>query len=315
MKKEKENIDIIFLGSSRTYRGINSYQLSNNLDKNVFNIAYEQSSYITSYYLLNEVCKTNNPEMVCIEVSAANLIREKSTEDICAYKTMTGSTKTEFADAVSLKYKDLYLLNFVNYLENFSNHKFIKNVRLKFMKDYSLYKGLQNNKTTYYGKGTLLVDKVVSEDKHLALPLSYGSTEKWEEERVNSMQYDYLLKIIDFCKGKGIKICLYNPPFPYSVTEEMADVFTGFDEYVKENLLKGKMVYVDFAKTKKEFVKLIHAYFYDGNHCNKDGAEVMTPIITEVISNIINGTYESDDYFYSTFEEMIADYEQEEEML
>lgn len=308
-KNEDENIDMIFFGSSRTYRGINSYALSNNLNKNIFNIAYEKASFLTNYYLLKELYKTNKPEAVFVEISTANFMREKSTEDIYAYQTLTGENKTEFAEVTELEYHELSLLNFTNYLDNFSNEKFIQNVKLKFKGDYDICDTVRGgDKIDYYGKGFLGVDKTIDDDKYLSLPLSYGSTETWDESTVNAIQLSYLTKIIDFCKLHNITVYLYCPPFPCSVTNEMLNAFSIFDEYVKENFTSKGIVYIDLAKTKKSLLTLNNSCFYDANHCNLHGANEIAPILTNVISDLENNTYNSQNYFYDTFQDMIDDY-------
>ena len=51
VKAQEENIDVVFLGTSMTFRDIDAVALSQGLEKNVFNIAYENADYYTSYYL------------------------------------------------------------------------------------------------------------------------------------------------------------------------------------------------------------------------------------------------------------------------
>lgn len=307
---EKENIETMFIGSSRTYRGVNSYELSKILNKNIFDIAYEQASYSTSYYLLQELTKKHKPESIFIEVSIANLFRSKSTEDLNAYKTLSGNIKDEFAKVASINYNQFYLLDFTNYMENFSNEKFVQNVKLKVMKNYKVGDIVVGGESDgYCGKGFVYTNIAAKETDHLALPLSYGSTIEWNENDVNEIQLDYLMKIIEFCKNHNIKCYIFSPPFPYSVSQEMKDVFEGFDQYIKENFVSKGIKYIDFAKTKKELVNLSNVLFYDGNHCNKEGADAMLSVYASVLTDLGNNTFNSGNYFYSSFEEMIADYE------
>lgn len=307
-KRETENIDILFLGSSRTYRGVNAYDLSNNLGKNVFNIAYESPSYLTSYYLLEEVCKKHQPEKVFIEVSTANFLRNKSSQDIYAYQTMTGKAKKDFLKNSTLNYNNFHLLKFVNYMENFSNEKFIQNIEIKAQKNYFVE---DSGKSEYYGKGFWAMNRDVSKKRPLVLPASYGSLQKWEEDAVSKVQFEYFEKILDFCQDRQIDVVLYNLPHPLSVTKEAEGAFSEFDLYAKTKLLRDGMKYIDFAKTKKSITTFDEQYFYNANHCNKKGAEALVPILTSVINDLQNGVYDATNYFYSTFEEMIEDYDGE----
>lgn len=309
-KRDKQNIDIVFMGSSRTFRSINSYELSNTLNKNIYDIAYEAASYSTNYFLLQELTKKHKPNTIFLEVSVADFLREKSTEDLNAYKIFTGSTQSEFAKAASIKYNQLYLLDFTNYLENFSNERFIQNLKLKFKKNYNIIDTvLYGEKIEYYGKGFLYSNRVMKEEDHLILPATYGLGQEWEDEKVSQFQLDYLNKIIDYCKSQNIDIYLYSPPYPQSVIKDSKDIFEGFDKYILEKYISKGISYIDLAKIKKEIVNLSNVLFCDANHCNKDGANAILPVITEILNDLDNNTYDSADYFYSTFDEMITAYE------
>ena len=86
----------------------------------------------------------------------------------------------------------------------------------------------------------------------------------------------------------------------------MQEVFRDFDIYLKENVIEDN-IYLDFSKTKKSLITFNNEYFYDANHCNKSGAEALAPIISSIISELEQNTYNSENYFYSTFEEMVED--------
>ena len=88
-EKQKGTIDSIFVGSSRTYRGIDAPAISEGVDKNVFDIAYENANYYSSYYLTKKLLDENNIERVFLEVSTTNFTREDSTEDKCIYRCLS----------------------------------------------------------------------------------------------------------------------------------------------------------------------------------------------------------------------------------
>ncbi len=304
--RQEDNIDIMMMGTSRTYRGVDAPYLSEELNKNVFDIVSNSATYVSIYHLLVELCKNNTPEKVFLEVSSVNFKRDTGTEDEYIYHLLTGENKEEYKNAISLDYSDLGIFEFVNYLKNFANGKFAQNVSYK-------VNSLPLGSTDYYdnceyrGKGFSYAN-ATCEGKEMVLPNSYLTNgDAWEEEHLNEKALEYFYKIIDYCNANNIELVLYSLPYPKIIIEKYYDDFTQFDISFHSYIEKyDDLVYLDFTKVKSQFMDLSTDYFYNANHCNGTGADVLSPIISEIMKEIESNTYQYNNWFYDAYEQLFV---------
>ena len=47
-------------------------------------------------------------------------------------------------------------------------------------------------------------------------------------------------------------------------------------------------------------------YFYNANHCNGTGADVLSPIISEIMKEIESNTYQYNNWFYDAYEQLFV---------
>lgn len=310
VRSQTENIDIVFMGSSRTHRSVDTPALSKGLNKNVFNVSYENATFYATYHLLKEVYNTNKLETLVLEISMPNFSRANSTEDEFIYQTLTGENKQDFAKGIDLEFNNSSLFNFTNYLENFSNGRFVKNVKAKFSNHDRIGEELETAHTKYNGNGFISVDHVIDKGSELILPKkSYGKGDNlWEDSYANKLQVEYFHKIMEFCEESEIEVVLYSPPYPYQVTSKHEKDLIEFDNFVKTTIEQYNLDYIDFSKIKKDHMTLSNNYFYNANHCNLDGAKKLQPIILEIFNQIKSGKFEYSAWFYDSFTAMIADY-------
>ncbi len=309
VKKQKNNIDVAFAGSSRTYNAVDSVSLSEDFDKNIFNIAYESSDFFSTYHLLEEVEKTNNLEQIFLEVSIVNFYRENSTQVTYLYRTLTGKTKQQYEKGKNINYNKFKPLDFVNYLKNFSNGRFVENIRLKAIKNKELGYSIKNKYTTYKGKGFLTTTRAVKNSSKLDLPKSYlKNSELWNDSYANTLQVKYFYKIIDWCKDKNIEVILYSPPYPHVISEKYAGDFDRFDSYLNSIISEMDLEYIDFSKLLKSKMELTNDCFYNSNHLNQTGSNKLYPIIKDVYQDLLNDTYNPANYFYDSYQSMVQNY-------
>jgi len=313
INRQEENIDIVFLGSSRTYRAVDTVNMSENLNKNIFNVATDSVSFTTLYHLLLEVDKTNDLETVYLEYSMAMFKRENSTNDHVVYRLLSGENKEEFNKAANLNYENFRLIEFTNYMENFSNGRFVSNIGQWFNTDKTLGSGIQTNQSVYMGNGFVYASKFVESEKELMLPTSYYTDGKlWKEDQVNSVALEYFYKIIDYTKQNNIELILFSPPYPEVVTRDNYTDFNTFDTQI-ENFIQNhegaeNLKVLNFTKIKKNFMELSIENFYNANHCNGKGARLLTPLIEQIYLEIKNNTYNKNYWFYNSYEELLQDY-------
>lgn len=310
IEMQDENIDIMFLGSSRTYRSVDAYYLTQALGENVFNVASDSVTYCSLYHLLVELCKTNSPKTVLLECSSANFKRETGFEDAYIYQLLSGQNQLDYQTAIDYTYIDSELINFVNYLENFSNGKFIENIIYKVSSSDISGSVLDTAKSTYIGNGFIYADAELEEDEEVWLAGSYFSNgEFWGEHCWNENALIYFYKILDFCNENNIEVLLYYPPFPSAITEKYYKDFEKFSDSVEEFIKDYSNIKVlDFSKIKLDYFELEIPYFFDGSHVNGDGASILRTIIEDIYLEIENNTYNESEWFYEEYEELFADY-------
>ncbi len=298
---QKENIDVMMMGTSRTYRGVDAPYLSEKLNENVFDIVSNSVTYISLYHLLIELCKTNEPEKVFIEVSSVNFKRDMGTEEMYIYHFLTGQNQKDYGDAVSLDYEERGLFEFTNYLRNFANGKFVENIRFK-VDPVPLGSTDYWDNCTYMGKGFSSAD-ATCDGKNLDLPGAYLTNgDAWEEEDVNEKALEYFYKIIDYCNEHNIEVILYSLPYPKVIIEKYFEDFVQFDNSLHSYIENyDNLIYLDFSKIREEYMELSTDYFYNANHCNGLGAEKIAPIFLDIYREIENNTYSYDKWFYNDF--------------
>ena len=309
MKSQTQNIDVLCMGSSRVYRSVNAPEVSKQIENNMFNLAYDYANFFTTYYLLQEACKTNNIETLYLEVSMTNFTRETSTEDVFIYNTLTGETKKEFANGINLNYNNCSLLEFTNYMKNFSNGRFVNSVKNKVVKEKYLGSSIAGRNIDYKGNGYLYANWEIKNDEDVFLPASYYiNGNLWDIENVCEKQIEAFYNIIDFCEERNINVVLFSPPYPSKITQDNIEEFKAFDSYVKGSIENLGLKYLDFSKLKKEYIELTKEYFYNANHNNGAGASKLAPIYAEIYEEINNDIFNESDWFYLTFDEMSQNY-------
>ena len=298
------------MGSSRTYRSIDSPTISKELNKNVFNIASDSVTYCSLYHLLVEICKINKPEKVFLEFSISNFKKETGTEDFYIYNLLSGQNKIDYQKNANIEFNNYNLFKFSNYLNNFSNGKFVENIAYKLSSDKSIGEAINTSRSFYVGNGFIFADKVIKDQTKTDFPNSYFNEGKlWNDNSVNEQPFEYFLKIINYCNENNIEISLFSPPYPYFIVEKYLQEFNDFDLFLKETLIGLPNIKVlDFSKLKTEYIILSSNFFYNANHCNGYGAEKLSPIIVNILNNINNESFNTNDWFYDDFTEVYEAY-------
>ena len=311
LKQQDENVDILFLGSSRTYRGIDSPTLSKELNQNVFNIASDSVTYCSLYHLLVEICKFEKPKKVFLEFSITNFKKETGTEDFYIYNLLSGQNKIDYQKNANIELKGNNLFQFTNYLNNFSNGKFVENIAYKLSSDKTIGEAINTSRSFYVGNGFIFADKVINDEARTDFPGSYfNEGQLWNENSVNEQAYTYFFKIIDYCNENNIEITLFSPPYPYFIIERYIEEFTMFDSFIKETLKDlPNITILDFSKIKPEYLILSSSYFYNANHCNGYGAEKLAPTIIDILNALNKKTYDSNIWFFNDYDELYEAYQ------
>ena len=131
---------------------------------------------------------------------------------------------------------------------------------------------------------------------------------KFVSQNVSQKQLTAFNNILSLCEQKNINVVLFSPPYPNKITKDNAVDFDVYDNYLKEITKDKNISYLDFSKLKKEHLELTKEYFYNANHNNGVGANMLAPIYSQIYTQMIQETFNQTDWFYSSFDEMIEDY-------
>lgn len=303
MYEQQENIDILILGSSHAYHSFDPYILSAGLGKNVFVAGTSAQELDGSLILLQEADKKNEIEKVVLELYYSMAMEPK-------YKERTELTSTyliaDYLRNPLLKTK--YLLNasgnehygngFFPARRNWDNllefDKVTTILDKKLTLEYMNYTFQKDSSISYAGKGYFPVDEKI-EEGCFVYPYHTPAinAENISEDWVNS-----LYEIIEYCKQQDIELTLVSTPIQTAILQDMGN----YDVYVSyvNNLIQGRGIeYYDFNLIKAEYFPVSTELFYDDDHINKDGAEIFTYLLGE----LIKGNVVKQEMFAESFKE------------
>lgn len=299
MYNSTENIDILFLGSSHVYRSYDTEIADEFLEKKTFNAGSSSQLLDQSYYLLKEVAKTNKLDTVYLDTyfSVANaesskrwwavyIISDytKNSFDKIEYLYESGGLETLFEGFISVRRN----INNINICDNINSRKVLLN-------DYST---VSYDNEEYRGNGFVYSFEVLDKE-------SINFSRKIDltaNTFVSDFSYEYLIRIIEFCKENDIKLVLVDQPMP----KELLDNVKGYNDYVKfmwEFADQNKISYLNFNCYKGN-VPLTLDNYKDIDHLNGSGAEIYTKLFVDTVKRIEQEDLPIDTLFNRSYNEV-----------
>lgn len=215
---DENTVDVLFVGSSHVYCGINPVQLWDGYGVAAFDLACGSQSPVMTFYYLKEALKTQMPKVVVLDVYMA----------ICGddyYYDSRKAIQVLPMPISQIKYEATKAMELETPFDNFwkfpvTHTRYNELVREDFIEDkrqVNTYLGYQYRRDLYPYDVSKLVD--VSKVTEKVAP-----TETTEE---------YFRKCIELCQEKGIEVILTNTPWP-DVTEETQKIFNYMGIIAKE---------------------------------------------------------------------------------
>ncbi|SDH02714.1 hypothetical protein [Psychroflexus sediminis] len=248
--------NVIILGDSHSETGIND-----KLNVQLNNISQSSETYFFSYFKLKKIISVNKPSKIILGFSTHNL-------------TFFQDEKT-YALNGSDRYKDLYPRYFLS-LDLNGFKQINKNSKGDFYSITNLIlkeniKEILKIKNGYIGEyfdttksnlDTVLINKKIK--IHF-----YDIDQK--VRRVSHVQIEYLNKIINLCEEKDIDFYLLNLPVYHKYKKQTPKKFIKVYNDLVSKLKSNNVNFLDYSS-----VILPKKYFYDGDHLNSFGAEIIT---------------------------------------
>lgn len=250
--EEEKNHDVIFIGDCEVYENFVPAVLWEEYGIHSFIRGSAQQLIWQSYYLLEETLKYETPEVVVFNV----LSMKYNTPQKEAYNRMTiDGMKWSSSKIGSIQASMTSEENFLDYVFPILRY----HTRITELTEDDFKYLFQKDKVTFNGY-YMRVDVKPAENVPTGRPLadySFGET-----------AYEYLNKITNLCKEKGVQLVLIKAPslYPYWYDEWEIQM----EEYAKENGL----LYINFLELLEECGLDFTTDTYDGGlHLNLSGAK------------------------------------------
>ena len=245
-----KDIDILFLGSSHTYRGFDP-RIFKKVNLSSFNLGSSSQTPIQTEVLVNRYLKQINPKMVIFEVFP-DIFTSDGVESSVDIIGNSRNDKEAFKMAIRINNVMTYNTLLYNYMKNFLHPEISRTESLKTDYDTYISGGFVERKMEYF--------------KHL----SYQDNE-WI---YNQKQFVLFEKILEQIKNENIPIVLiYAPVTPflyksYTDQKEFDEKMSGYGDYYNFN----EIIHLDDS-----------LYFYDSHHMNQRGVEIFNEKLIEVV--------------------------------
>lgn len=304
----QDNIDVLFLGSSHSYRSINTAVLDEKWGVNTFNAGSGSQNLVGSYYLLREASRDNRISRVYMEVFY------ELQQDIPYYKSPTAAyiisdymkpsvnRITYLWDSGGKDYlAHGLILARRNWQDLFEPSKIRQLLENKKSPAYRNYSYVKFDDEEYAGKGFVRNYNEVQQGDFSASELFSPIP----ENAISEYNRDYLNKIIDFCRKEEIELIFYSAP----MSDFRIRGVGNYDSYIsqmKEFLKETDVPYYDFNLCRREFLDLDNSCFYDNHHLNGKGADLFSRAIADFFAGDVDG----DAVFWDSYEQKMEQMEE-----
>lgn len=279
-------IDLLFLGPSHTYRGINTQIVEEQTGLNAFNAGSSSQQLQGSYYLLKEANENNGVKMVFLDVTYILNGLEKDG------KTQT-YILTDYMQGKDNKYEYLWntfgiegILNDILPImhgQSFSLETIKEHITREYLNNS--YEYITYSNEAYYGQGFVYSYEVVDEDFTF-----YDERKINPEAPLSNYSKEYLQKIIEYCNENGIELFLIDPPMPDG-TLVMTEYYQLYVDEVSAIAEKAGIEYWNFNLIKEDILTLERTDYKDAVHLNGIGAEKYTDTLCDIFNGVVDNPF------------------------
>ena len=265
----EDRVDVLCVGSSHMYCGINPVQLYREYGIAAYDMAVGSQAPWQSYYYIKEVCKTQHPKMIIFDTYMVGSVQDVE-EHYQDYQTVANILNTSFSknkiEAVMASKADSkvnILLRFPYTYDEIDGYTGFSLQKLYGVEDYSMGYSYRDEIEAYED----VVDvKGVKDSRTL-----HAKNER------------YLRRIIEYCLEQDIELILTNAPWP-CITEEIQLYFNEIGEIADEygiTFINGCVYHEEMG------IDYMTDSYGDGGHLNYSGVTKYT----KWIGNYLNDKY------------------------
>ena len=209
---KRSNVDILMVGSSHLYTGINPKNLSAALGVNAFILASPGTGMADSYFALKEALKSCEPKVVVIETYGIKKIEQ--------YKLSKGQLSDQFKSFAArsdlqtklLSTPSLFATKNYPYAWSYTlrNHDYLYNNKEQIEKNIEKKKAKKKEKKLYLGRYVRFQTGI--KDSVLGLYDSLGAPVHGKEFEINNQAKHYVDRIVDICGENNIELIFLTLP-------------------------------------------------------------------------------------------------------
>lgn len=274
-KLENNTVDVLFLGSSHSYCGVNPSLLYDKYGIACFGSVISGQDIASSYYCLEQTYKTQSPKIVFVELYSA--LFEKHMVESNIYRNT-------LSFPFSLKYPDI--VNSIAPEENKNDYLLkwpIIHTRYKELKKYDFIEPEYDFMGHIYNVSSTEIEPLPKFTTTETLPL-YDGKEHW------------IQKIIDLAKNNGSDVYFFLTPFDIDENTYMQVKYA-------ENMLKEQNItLINFYDMIDELGIDFTVDFLDSGHLSSYGAEKITNYLGQYIKSNYNIPNRKGDEKYGMWE-------------
>ncbi len=250
--RSTQNVDLLFLGSSHTYRGFDN-RIFKKAGFSSFNMGSNSQTSLQTEYLLDNYVDVLRPKLVIFEVCpyVFSLDGVESSLEIIANDDIQ-------ENSIELALKQ-------NHLKVYNAMIFTLYRRLFFNDLENTKEGINNNNDTYISGGFVDIKMMHYNKQHF-------ENSHWLKDAKQFASFENILGMLE---ERNIKTILIQAP----VT---SDLYNSYDNNLEfDKLMKGYGEYFNFNET-LQLNDSIH--FFDFHHLNSNGLELFNNSVLDIIS-------------------------------
>lgn len=313
--KDTVPIDIVILGSSKVYNGINTYPFSMSLGNICYLVAFTGNPIVSSYYDLCDVLDTSDPKLICVDTHGiANwdkkTVSPKAKNFLLRNTYARHGVYNRLRSLPGLFEPDDWPSAFSNTIRN---HDFIFRDTVQLNKNMKgIFERQQNkaNGNMYLGRFARFSTGIT--DSIIALYDSLGAPIDGKERLISEASAEYVGKIIDKCRERNIPILFYTTPLYYRHIKNYEYIHTRVDSLLSQYNVPHYDMQMDYDTTlldrqcfESTYDKNQHGTLYGSSiiayklaRYIKDSMKVELPV-RDTTEKWNKWFYGKDDYFFN----------------
>ncbi len=301
--EEGADVDMICVGASQIYHGCNPDVISQEMGiGEVLDCATASGQCDGGYYMLRDLLEHFSPKYVVLELPWHKFLKkpDRSVErgSLLAADCLPFADKLDYAIHCFRPYMYMNLFSMYRFGGNVSGiSQLVSNYRAK--KAVAEGNWVDESERSYRRNGFCWFDKSAAQG---GLDTAVNL---YSEDQIDPREREYLLKMYEMCREKGIQVIWVTLPSSLSEiygVENFQAAINHSTEFAKET----GCPYLNFCYWKGREEVFPDTLYTDRQHLNGEGSVVFSKLLCQMIKKTLDGE-DISSFFYQDLEEMQAD--------